>query len=106
MPDKGQPATGPTILEHVLQIEAKVNEISERLDEALAAVDRRYKLIDQFIDPALNIDGTLKQLISAYERQWKAFSDLNKAVHEELREARAAVAIHLNTEDLARENGA
>jgi len=102
MPDRV--ATGPVILEHILQIEERLRVIEERQGriEQMASVrhkvaDARYARTDQYIvGEAFNVEGTLKQTI-------EALGVLRKVVQEEQRQTRQALRAMLSDPGIARE---
>lgn len=90
-------ATGPAILEHIVQIEARLAAIEERLASIEtqarhrhAVADQRYERTDQYIvGEAFNVDATLKQVREVLDA-WR------ETLHTELSQMRAALGIHLS----------
>lgn len=105
MPDQGRPATGPVILEQIIQIEARLKAIEETELRLERGVERRYQLLDQFIDPAMNLAGTLAQVIESQHRILDRLAAIERALREEHRTTRGALALHLGDPSRARERG-
>ena len=94
------------ILTRLREIEERQQAIERKLDQAIGQAAQRYAHIDKFIDPAMNLENTLKQLIEASQRHAQAIGSLQTDVRNEHRTTRSAVATHLSSGDLARERAA
>jgi hypothetical protein len=92
----GTAATGPAILAELYQIKEQISTIQEQLARHIAADEQRMRLVDQFIDPALDLEGTLKQVLSFSRHNGYAVRDLEKAAHDLERTARQAVELALS----------
>jgi hypothetical protein len=104
MSDQQKPATGPIILEHILEIQESISSISDRLSrleqqatQRHKVADARYQRTDQYIvGEAFNVDAVLRQTITE-------LNNLRTTIAAELQATRTALATHLSTEGLARE---
>lgn len=108
-------ATGPLIVEQLIQIEARLEGIEERLSniEAQArarhaVADERYRRTDQYIvGDALNVDFVIKQLISGFNALRNEVLNITNEVKREHHQTRSALEVHMgDPERDDRANGA
>lgn len=103
------PATGPAILAQVLELKTTVELLIERIEDIAAASAARNELIDRFVDPAMDLQGTLKQIIQSQQRLKEAVENAERTTKNEHTTTRSAVALHMGAEglerDLERERG-
>ena len=73
----------------VRELKAEMTELRQRLDQHITSDEARTRLVDQFIDPAMNLDGSLQQIGEiargnggAIDRQTQAIHDLAALLRE------------------------
>jgi hypothetical protein len=72
------PATAPALMEQLIQLRSQFEALADEARRHWAAEERRFTLIDQFIDPQLSLESLLKQLFDALERNRRAVQDLER----------------------------
>lgn len=79
------------VIEAQAQLQQQLATLMRVEDEHIRMAEARYKLIDQFIDPAMNVQGVLKQIVAGQQR-------LQAAVEQEASATRTALSLHMATE--------
>jgi len=72
------PATAAALREQLIQLRSQFEALADEARRHWAAEERRFTLIDQFIDPQLSLESLLKQLFDALERNRHAVLDLER----------------------------
>src|SRR5919109_5443640 len=91
-----RPATGPAIMEQIVQVRALFEQLAEEARAHWRRDEERMRLVDRFMDPQLNLDLVLKQIIGELQRQKTALENMERTLRAEHHETRTAVAIHMS----------
>jgi hypothetical protein len=97
-------ATGPALMEQLVQLRATLDEIAEEARAHWSREEQRMRLVDQFVDPQLNLDSLLKQIYATLARNREAML----ALEAEARRLTSAVELAVGDPTLLieREKGA
>lgn len=90
------------VAEEQLRLSEALNQFIAEARAHWAAEDQRFKNIDAFIDPTMELQSLLKQLFGILSRNHQAVQALERIVKEEQIITRKALALHLSTADLDR----
>ena len=91
--ERNPPATGPALMEQLIQLRAAFDALAIEARDHWDAEERRFELTDTFIDPALNLDGLLKQVFSMLKREHEAVQTLER----EMRRLTTAIELAIST---------
>lgn len=80
MPAPSPPAADSLIMEQLIQLRHTLDALIAEAHDHWETEERRYTLIDKFVDAELPIDGLLKQVLSTLTRDHRALLDLQQQV--------------------------
>jgi hypothetical protein len=83
----------------LLELEQMLRELATEGRAHWAKEERRFELIDQFIDPQLNLEGLLKQMVDALERHRRTVA----ALEQEVRRLSGAIELAISDPGATRE---
>jgi uncharacterized coiled-coil protein SlyX len=87
-------------MEALVRIEEKLDDFMTEARAHWAREEERMRLIDQFVDPNIELVGTLVGLRDALNKQRDMLALLNGAVTEHERTVHTAMQLRLGTQDL------
>lgn len=97
MGDQSKPIhTGERIIERLDTLAQKQDQLAATQASLKQTLDRIDRQLQTFLDPAMDIQGWLKQMRESYQRQVDALNTLQRAVQQEHSTTRKAVAIHMS----------
>jgi hypothetical protein len=88
------------IFERLMVIEAQTAELKRVAEQHWRDEERRFRLIDQFLSPAMNLEGLLAQLGDAGRTQNQMLGELRESVERELRAMRSAVRLAIGAAEI------
>lgn len=100
------PATGPALMEQFIQLRAEFDVFAAEARAHWTKEEERMRLVDQFIDPSIDLDSLLKQVLAACQMQQDALHELERSVREQQRIVYTAMRIRLGTQGLDRKRKA
>lgn len=101
------------LFEHLIQIEATLADLVERMGRLERAAAQRHQVADAraermdryVLDDAFMVDATNKQLISAFNGLRSEVQQILNDIRREHHQTRTAIELQLGAEGLARERG-
>ena len=97
--EPGRAASGPALMQQLLELRQEFDELATEARQHWSKDEQRMQLIDQFINPQLNLEGILRQMVDALDRHRVIVA----AVERELRRLSGAVEIAISDPGAARE---
>src|SRR5262249_10457909 len=85
-------ATGPALMQKLLEIEQKVDDLANDAHIQWGKEEQRMRLVDQFIDPQLDLSAFLKQLFGILQHNHTSVQELER----EMRRLTSAVELLLS----------
>lgn len=101
MSDPKRPATGPAIMEQLLELRAEFEHLAEEARQHWAQDAERMRLVDRYIDPTMNLQATLAQTLAHLKELREAVQAMERTLRAEHHTTRTAVSLHMS--DPARE---
>lgn len=91
-----QPATGPAIMEQLVQLRKEFDTLAEEARAHWSKEEQRLELTDKFIDPAMDLQGLLKQVFGMLRDNHRAVQRMER----EVRQLATAVELAMSTDAL------
>lgn len=100
------PSFATIVITRLTAIEGSIAELAQTANDHAAAEERRFRLIEQFVDPAMNLQGLLVQLLDMGRTQNGTFAAMCEALAREMATTRAALTLAVGSAGLEHEAGA
>jgi membrane-bound ClpP family serine protease len=94
------PQFATLVITRLTAIERSIEELAQTALEHAAAEDRRFTLIEQFVDPAMNLQGLLAQLLDMGRTHNRTFASMCEGLAKEMATTRTALTLAVSGADL------
>lgn len=98
-------ATGPALMEQLLQVRQALDEIADEARAHWSREEHRMRLVDQFVDPQLRLDSLLKNIYDTLVRNREAMLALEAEARRLTTAVELAVGDPSRCQPLERERG-